>query len=284
MNESTIETLSAMRTQEANGYTTQDWRQLQQNENLPLHLEIVDSECREVMASWCTQVVDYCKFTRETVEVSMSLLDRFVCTPAGREARLNRDMYRLACMSALYSSIKIHEASAMDPKLVSNLSHGAYSPSDIENMESQILHAVGWRVNPPTSMAFVRELLSLIPEDIMSQHTKATLLDLSKLQSELAVKHFDLVATPASVIAFSALCNSMESLGMDIKISQHIQLALAQALGLNSATTGVSRCQLILLEIVNESPETMPAPVPRTILEKRVSCGSVNTSPRSISH
>jgi Cyclin, N-terminal domain len=171
--------ISAMRHQEESGYATGDFLHqhdppsgrakgpLNQSQSSP-----VSVECRNLMVSWCYQVVDYCRFRRETVEIAISYLDRFCCTALGESARRDRKIYQLAAMTCLYTACKIHEPEAMDPKLVSNLSRGAYSSKEVEEMESTIVEALQWRLNPPTSLSFVRQLLDLIPVHTTSPSIK----------------------------------------------------------------------------------------------------------------
>jgi hypothetical protein len=74
-------------------------------------------------------------------------------------------------------AVKIHEPEAMDPDTVSTLSRGTYSAHDIENMELQILKALEWRVNPPTSVSFARQLLALLPDDVYIEAARNNLAD-----------------------------------------------------------------------------------------------------------
>ena len=73
-----------------------------------------------VMAKWCCEIADFCKYKRETVAIAMNCLDRFMSTPVGHQILLDRNAYQLASMTALYSAVKIHEQEAMDPNLVSS--------------------------------------------------------------------------------------------------------------------------------------------------------------------
>ena len=296
--EDTLETIAAMLHQEATGYETSDWMQLQkqleQNEpytlcstHRPLHQqpEPVDTDCRNKMAAWCTQVVDFCKFNRETVEIAMSHLDRFLSTKAGVTARQDRTVYQLASMAALYTAVKIHEPEAMDPKLVSNLSRGAYSPRDVEHMEATILMALQWRLNPPTSMAFVRQLLELIPQDAMDEEMRQTALDLAKFQTELAVNTYQFVTVKASTLAFCSLMNSLESIGLDGKVLGYLGFILSQALHIDSNDPTVATIQNALYQAVLQQPVDPAFGSPRARGSRKPSSRrmSFEVSPRSVS-
>jgi hypothetical protein len=109
----------------------------------------VDETCRTKMCEWIYQVVDCTRLQRETASVSMSYLDRFMCTssPSAEKARLNRKEYQLVVLTTLYIATKIFEPFAMDASLVSRLSRGLHSEEEIIALEYEILVALQWRVN-----------------------------------------------------------------------------------------------------------------------------------------
>jgi hypothetical protein len=251
----TIATITAMRQQEESGYMKRDFLHQDNPEvSVPAGPLNVDVECRSKMTAWCYQVVDFCKFNRETVEISMNYLDRFLATPAGLSAMVDRKIYQLAAMTCLYTAVKIHEPEAMDPKLVSNLSRGAYTPEQIETMEACILAALQWRVNPPTALSFVRQFLDLIPEETLSQDVLQTAYDITKYQTELAVNEYDFVRVKPSVVAYAALMNALESVGLSAQDLSQIGYALTQAMGVSTHDDQMYDVQNWLYEAVIRQP------------------------------
>ena len=190
-------------------YKKHDPLHLQQEEllndvnKLPLHIDI-DEVCRDKMCEWSYQIVDFCKFNRESVDIAMNYLDRFILTTNGVDAIQNRNVYQLAAMTSLYSAIKIHERQALSPKVVSQLSRGLYTEDQIIEMESKILHGLQWKLHPPTAFSFVRELLAAIPDQVFDENQRALILDVSQIQTELAVCDYRFIETPTSLIAFCA--------------------------------------------------------------------------------
>lgn len=274
-----------MRHQEESAYVIPDWLHHAESVTtgmfrVPQHCEITDLDCREKMTVWCIQVVDFCKFTREAVEITMSILDRFLATTAGGAARMDRNIYQLACMSTLYTVVKIHEAEAMDPKLVSSLSRGAYSSEDIEAMEAKILGAVNWRVNPPTSLAFVRELMNVLDHyQIIESETSEAVTELAQFQTELAVLNSDLITVRASTIAYAALMNSFESLKVEEDTIQKVGAILSSALNIDRKNDDVQKAQSALYQSVVKQPEDEPlARRPKSTSNQKRSA-----SPRSVS-
>lgn len=266
----TRQTIRAMCQQESTGYKTCDF--LYEGEpssstsatrtcgGLNISIDAIDVDCRTKMVAWCYQVVDFCRFHRETVAIAINLLDRFVATPtaAATAAKADRKRYQLAAMTSLYTAVKIHEPEAMDPKLVSTLSRGTYQPHEIEAMEKQILDALTWRVNPPTAMAFVRQYMTLISNSTSSavpaldEYTEATIHDLTKFQTELAVSEYDFLGVRPSVLAFCAFMNSLESVGiLEGPSLESIASLLSLAIGLEG---DVSEMQMWLYQAVVQEP------------------------------
>lgn len=171
---------------------------------------------RSKMASWCMTLMDACQLNRETVSIAMSYLDRFLATPQGEDCIEDSATFQLACMTALYSAIKIHEEKAISPEVLSSISRGFYSKRDMEEMEWKMLNALKWRVNVPTPLAFVREFLTVLPYDAI---TKDQLLSLVQVQTELSVADYNFVSIKASSIGFAALVNAMDVLGLDVTLT-----------------------------------------------------------------
>lgn len=177
---------------------------------------VIDNDCRKKMIDWCYEIVDYCHFQHETIEIAISNLDRYVMTNIGSEALSNRWIYQLSAMTSLYTAIKMYEPQAIDSLTVSKLSRGTYTKQQIETMELQMLKALTWNVNPPTSLEFVRQILALLPTHIIDNTMKETIYDVTKFQIELALQDGSskFQSTKKSILALTSLINSLESLGI----------------------------------------------------------------------
>lgn len=278
--DNTLSTISAMLHQEETGYATSDYLSQQQ---VPLHLCAVDVDCRDKMAAWCYQVVDFCKFNRETVSIAMNYLDRYLMTAPS--AMYDRKVFQLAAMTCLYTAVKVHEPEAMDPQLVAKLSRGTYTPREVERMESDILTRLQWRVNMPTALSFVRLFLELVPSEVLDQDLKDAAYDLTKCQTELAVNDYGLITTKASVVAYCSLLNSFGSLGLSNEDISCTIATLEAALNISTADASIANVQDRLFEaIVSQEPATMvhkESTPSRT--RKPTRRGSVETSPRAVS-
>ena len=185
---------------------------------------------RAKMVGWQYQVADFCRFDRETVAIATNYFDRFLGTPAAAECHANTDQFQLAAMTCFYTAAKLHEPESFEPWMLSKMSRGLYSPEEVENMEMVILEAIGWRMNPPTPLSFVREFLGMLPECFISEVNRTAVFDLCKFQTELSVRIYRFVTVNASTIAISALMNALESIGMDYSLLGLVEKHLADSL------------------------------------------------------
>lgn len=201
-------TFEAMSMQEQNGYLVDDYFL-----DLPNHssnkLPTVDADAREQIVVWFLRIVQALGCSINIAEISLSCLDRFVSTDNGRTILLDRSQYQLAALTALYSSVKIHNESALTLAIVVKLSRNEFSTSDIEAMERRMLDAIRWRVNPPTSMDFVQVYLHMSQVwswlDMQVQDMVSELVD---YQINLSMTKYEISIAKASHIAIASLLNA----------------------------------------------------------------------------
>eukprot|EP00580_Thalassiosira_gravida_P018045 CAMPEP_0201677510 /NCGR_PEP_ID=MMETSP0494-20130426/44271_1 /ASSEMBLY_ACC=CAM_ASM_000839 /TAXON_ID=420259 /ORGANISM="Thalassiosira gravida, Strain GMp14c1" /LENGTH=202 /DNA_ID=CAMNT_0048160479 /DNA_START=55 /DNA_END=660 /DNA_ORIENTATION=- len=99
---------------------------------------------REKICEWCYQVVDHFDFNREVVSVAMSYLDRYLATRT-----VNRRIFQLAAMTALYLAIKLYEPGKLRMSSLIDLSRGYFLAEHIVTMEDSMLQSLHWHVHPP---------------------------------------------------------------------------------------------------------------------------------------
>ena len=180
-------------------------------------------ESRGKMLAFFYDLLGMIGSSRETAEIAVSYLDRFLATPGlGSHALFNKKMFQLLSTTCLYTSVKIHEVQAMTPKLLADLSHGVFTTEEVEEMELILAQSLRWRLNPPTSLAFVRQYLELVPSRAMTQEMKRTAYDLARHQTELALEDPRLFCEKKSLIAFMALQNTLEKLQVPFDLSENV--------------------------------------------------------------
>merc|ERR1712176_707594 len=161
--------------------------------------------------------------------------------------------YQLAAMTALYSSVKIHEQEAMDPNLVSTLSRGVHSPQAVEAMESKMLNAIQWKVNPPTAMSFMRSMIDLVPGHLMHPCEKESVLDIAKFQIEMIVNEYDFCTINASSIAFACALNAIESVMNDSMLYNDFEVTMGNTIMVDSSC--LRDLRIAIYELMNGSDD-----------------------------
>jgi hypothetical protein len=280
--EQTLSTIRVMRRQEETSYANSDYLESLPDLMSEEDQDPIDAACRSVMSQWCYQIVDFCSYKRETVATCMSNLDRFLATPDGQQVMMDRNQFQLAAMTSLYTAVKVHEQEAMAPKLISSLSRGAHSIEAVEAMEFRILSAIQWRVNPPTAMAFVRNFLDLVSPHALDDAARATVMDLTQYQTELAVGDYDFIIQNPSAIAFASMLNALESIG-DQQLVQEFDQVISHYAKIDSSE--LQNLRICLYEAISQVALPQFATPQKSIASSnKISAQScIHTSPRSVS-
>lgn len=248
----------------------------------------IDKICRVKMTQWCYTVIDYIKFQRETVNIAMSYLDRFMASDCARATKVLhcRREYQLAAMTTLFMAIKINEPVMIDMALLTDLSKGLYTPSDFQSMETDILFALHWRVNGPTAQSFLVHLLSLmhrpmpaaVQAEVQVHFDLHDILQLATHQIELSVQEYEFVTQRPSVVAAASILNSLHQ--TNSQTNQFFTTSLLQL----ASTLGISKEQVLStkqsLSQLNGKSAMQMRPTMTTIMELQFQ-QSQSQSPRS---
>jgi len=282
-------TIRAMLQQEESGYSM-DKQKASNNFVSPFHggnnhhgssnNTNVNLENRKKMIEWYHQIAEFCNFNNETVEIATSYLDRFVIlnnnnNNDGPSSKSKVDLvdqgnFQLVAMTAFYTAVKIYENEVMDPALLSSLSQGAYSANQFEVMEYKILSTLKWRVNPPTSLAFARELINIVPTNLITTTNRHntnnnqiedlpkaienTVFELSKLQTELSIGDNRLRTVNKSMIAFASFINALESVScLDKQCIARVGDYLSKITSIDWCTKQFMDAQYLLYTNLNEN-------------------------------
>jgi len=230
---------------------------------------LIDADYRNQMISWCFEIIDFCKFDREIVGIAASYLDRFMKNPVAANAKLDVEDFQLTTVTCLYTAMKIHAPAALSLEQVTNLSRGLYSESQIKAKEMEVLAAIGWRMNPPTAMAFVRELLDLIPEQHeLEEQTTDLVYNLAKLQTERAIADSTFIPVRPSVIAYCSILNALNAHCPDTKIVQQTDQSISQAANVDGNDSFIIQLQNRLYHTASQKDQPVKMTRVRTSRRK----------------
>mmetsp|Transcript_83326 Transcript_83326/g.241117 ORF Transcript_83326/g.241117 Transcript_83326/m.241117 type:complete len:318 (+) Transcript_83326:90-1043(+) len=207
----TLDLVSTLIRQEEDAYFKWDYLSVDQHDDRYSSSCKMDSSCRRSMIAWMKTLVDFCHYSGDTLEKTVSCLDRYLATPQGRTVLYQPEQFLLAVLTCLYTTVKIHERQALEPESIAKLSRGVHSKASVEKMELRILQALQWRGNPPTSITFGQLYLDLLPSDWVDCGEKQALIDLVQYQTYLASLDYSLSMQKPSAIALAALLNALES-------------------------------------------------------------------------
>mmetsp|Transcript_19797 Transcript_19797/g.28013 ORF Transcript_19797/g.28013 Transcript_19797/m.28013 type:complete len:450 (-) Transcript_19797:1158-2507(-) len=189
---------------------------------------VVDPLCREKMCEWSYRVVDHFHANRETVALSMTLLDKFM-----DECDCDKSAFKLAAMTTLHLATKMMSSSSCSQHYDLFQQHGGVSSSSISpvismsnlaelsrgeftfhhmiDMEQIILETLGWHINPPTYQAFVYEYMGYLQYLVEPQVWRA-IYPRAMFFAELALFDYGFVTLSKSKLALACVLNAMEGL------------------------------------------------------------------------
>lgn len=120
-------------------------------------------------------------------------------------------MALLASLTTLHIAIKIHSEKNIKVSTLASLSRGQFGPQNIEQMEWELMNALGFKLHPPTLFAFVSHLLLLFPNDV-HHSVRKDLFEVAIYMAELSVCDSFFVRYSASTVAMAALINVIDDL------------------------------------------------------------------------
>lgn len=261
----------------------------------------VGMESRGRMLSFFYDLCDKIGSSKETVEIALSHLDRFLAHPSyGVRALKNKKYFQLASTTCIYVAVKMHEQQAITPSLLADLSHGIFTAEDVEDMEVVLAQALGWRLNPPTSLDLARQYLDLLPKKLVTRATKRKLYDLARHQTEFALQDAALFSEKKSLVAYVAVQNALVQLHLPVDLcqdtaagdlilhyngSESLQLSIVMAAMSRRLGLAIPACyNPPTLDTSNHSTDLMvvpaPAPAPAAV---RLSTSSRSSSTEHIS-
>ena len=168
----------------------------------------VNPEWRAQITKWSYGVVDHFHMSRESVAVSMNTFDHYF---AHEKDEASIDAVLLVSCATLSIAIKLTEVDDLSLKALSHFSRGKYTPSQILDMEWNIVAELDFYLNPPTVISFAMHLLLFLPNEI-NERDRIELVEMTRYVVELSVADSFFVGNlPApSIIAAAAIIISLQ--------------------------------------------------------------------------
>jgi hypothetical protein len=222
---------------------------------------LVNPTDRETLCSWAYNIIDACELERQIAVIAMTYLDRFMASKSHRAqfALLNRRQFQLAFVTCLIISLKSRAGMKVESDFVSEvICQQMYQPSEIVDMEKEVLMALDWRLNGPCVHDFVQSFVELVvPSDEKSSRGSSlsvedigTVQQYAEIQAESAMTDYLLALQDPSAIAFASLLCAMQSLNVPLCDRYSFIQSVAAVTGLNAADLKV---QVICNRLMNVS-------------------------------
>jgi len=245
-----IDQLSHLSNQEKDElYQCTDYLQLLHSSSIndkSISSSMVTSADRRTMCNWSYDIVDACQIDREVAVIGMNYFDRYMSlsttaaaaaasrrqhcssaissTSCPRGVPTTRKAFQLTYITCLIIALKCRGGLQVDSNFVSTtICQGIYQPSEIINMEIEILKVLGWKLNNGSVHDFINGMLELIPpptttdgsvgdDDISREKLKAELKCSAVQIVEKQMLDYTMVYnTSPSVMAYAALLVALSS-------------------------------------------------------------------------
>jgi hypothetical protein len=168
----------------------------------------IDEYCREQICEWTFRVVDYFRIDREVASVSLSYLDRFLCT-----THCDRSSFKLAATTTLYMAVKVFYPNKLgDLGILSDLSRGEFGMMDMAKMEAHVLSSLDWKLHPPTPACMSQLLLDFLELEDLTEQGVEELYANAAFFAELSVCDYYFVGKSPSTVAFASILNALEGM------------------------------------------------------------------------
>ena len=152
-------------------------------------------------------MIDHFDFSREVVAIAMNYLDRYLATKT-----VNKKMFQLAAMTALFLAVKLHEPSKLSMASMIELSRGCFTVQQMETMEVSLIRGLRWHLHPPTAHSFTKRFLHMVPLSTIAVDVLYDVLELSRFLAELSVIDYFFVTQNPSHVAIAAIANAMQDI------------------------------------------------------------------------
>jgi hypothetical protein len=127
------------------------------------------------------------------------------------DALLSRTEYQLAAVSCLVIALKCRSGIELGTGFVADtVCQGVYTEDELDAMEMEVLGALTWKLNGPSSHDFVDAIVGLLPPSCCSGGASSSLVLAARAHLEAAALDYSMAMHPSSAIACAALLSSLK--------------------------------------------------------------------------
>eukprot|EP00956_Cyclotella_meneghiniana_P026030 scaffold55490_cov61-Cyclotella_meneghiniana.AAC.10 len=169
----------------------------------------ISPSVRLALCDWAYKTIVVCDgVDRSTAIMAFSYFDRFLSSnaPAAKRALNDLQECQLAFVTSLVIALKCHSGFKVEYDFVSKVVTGdAYDEEELSYMEMEVLQALDWKLNGPSSDDFIGYFLELL-SDAHGAPLLHFVRSFSKSLVQLAVTRYDVVVQHnPSEIAFASI-------------------------------------------------------------------------------
>ena len=187
-----------------------------------------------------------------TVACAVNAMDRYLSQHAVSKVAL-----QLLALVSLRVASKMHETQPMTMEETVHMAKFQFSKNQIHQMEKDLLHAIGWHLNPPTAYSIAMRLLCLLENDF--EKRRALHSDVLVILKQTMEEHTFSKFRP-STVALAAV--EMSSLRKGISIMKHpVMMFLLQDLQWATAQVPICTAAVQSKELTFVTPQVTAAPV-----------------------
>lgn len=176
----------------------------------------VDPTFRGKMCQWSYRICDHFGTNREIVSFAFSYLDRFI-----DQYNCDRSGFKLAAMTSMYIATKMMNVKVLHIGSLVEMCHGEFQLHQFLQMEKIILSTLQFRLNPPTTQAFIEQLCVFFPA--MDEKILSDVFSRSIFYAELSTYDYRFVPQSNCHIAIGCILNAIFDCYDDGDIAEVLQ-------------------------------------------------------------
>ncbi|XP_066159276.1 G2/mitotic-specific cyclin-A-like [Euwallacea fornicatus] len=151
-------------------------------------------QSRAVLVDWLAGVAEVYKLCNETLHLSVNYIDRFLSHVA-----VVKGKFQLVGAAAMLLAGKMEDVYPIDIKEWAYLTGDTFTPRQIAKMEQMIVKILRFRMQPPTTSAFVQHLCQEYRLDQKTMHLAMYISELVLLEGQDYLQHLPSKLAAASI-------------------------------------------------------------------------------------